>query len=68
MILGRQEEEGRKNRESEISLAQGPAAINGEVLQVSRLVKNVPFFNSLEVSHFIVHVVVGMRTEAKPCS
>jgi hypothetical protein len=35
---------------------------------VSRLIRNVPIVNYLEMSPFVVDVVVGMRTEAKPRS
>jgi hypothetical protein len=35
---------------------------------VSKLFRNVPIVNYLEMSPFVFGVLVGMRTEAKPCS
>jgi hypothetical protein len=35
---------------------------------MSKLFKNVPIVNLLEMSPFVVDVVDGMRSEAKPCS
>jgi hypothetical protein len=34
---------------------------------LSRLFRNVPILNSIEMSPCWVEVIVGMRTEAKPC-
>jgi integrase len=42
--------------------------VKTEDSRMSKLFRNVPIVNYLEMSPFVFGVLVGMRTEAKPCS